>query len=230
MSGAYNRPDRPPHWLWLSLIPVLGGLAIAHAGQKTHNQSWLSVGLAFTVMSCLLHTHDMVVVLWLSQVGMGLYVRQKITANPSRLGSQAGPFPPRFSPREEKIDLNTCSKHELVYQLGLPIVYANDIDSVRQEGHIFTHIEELSEIAGLPENYARTIAPMITFRYDVHKEIETSWRCLNSYSERELMTAGIEASIAQRIIVEREKNGVYRSAIEVRNRTGIPLRSYQRLL
>jgi DNA uptake protein ComE-like DNA-binding protein len=36
--------------------------------------------------------------------------------------------------------------------------------------------------------------------------------------------------VADKIVAEREKNGVYRSAIEVRNRTGIPLKSYQQLL
>jgi DNA uptake protein ComE-like DNA-binding protein len=130
----------------------------------------------------------------------------------------------------EKIDINTCSKHDLVYALGLSIVYANDIDAVRQEGHIFTHIEELSEIAGLPERYQRTLAPLVTFTYNLHHESDISWRRLNYCSVEELTGEGIEADIARRIVEERDKNGVYRSAIEVRNRAGVPLKTYQQLL
>jgi DNA uptake protein ComE-like DNA-binding protein len=68
------------------------------------------------------------------------------------------------------------------------------------------------------------------FTYDLHKEIDTSWRRLNHYSAQELIGEGIRSDIAQRIVEEREKNGLYRSAIEVRNRAGIPLKAYQNLL
>jgi DNA uptake protein ComE-like DNA-binding protein len=231
MSGSYNQPDRSLNWLWLSLIPIFGGLAIAHAGKRTNNPSWVSVGIAFTIISFLLSSQGAIVTIWLAQVGMGLYVRNRILTHPALLGNSEPSSSPLPTLRPgEKIDINTCSKHDLIYALGLPIVYANDIDMVRQEGHIFTHIEELSEIAGLPERYQRTLAPLVTFTYDLHKEIDTSWRRLNHYSAQELMDEGIRSDLAQRIVEEREKNGLYRSAIEVRNRAGIPLKAYQNLL
>jgi DNA uptake protein ComE-like DNA-binding protein len=228
MSGPYNQPDRSLNWLWLSLIPLFGGLAIARAGKRTNNPSWVSVGIAFTLISFLLSSHGVIVTIWLAQVGMGLYVRHRILTHPALLGN-SDTSSPALRPGE-KIDINTCSKHDLIYALGLPIVYANDIDAVRQEGHIFTHIEELSEIAGLPERYQRTLAPSVMFTYDLHREIDTSWRRLNHYSAQELIDEGISSDMAQRIVEEREKNGLYRSAIEVRNRAGVPLKAYQNLL
>jgi DNA uptake protein ComE-like DNA-binding protein len=231
MSGSYNQPDHSLNWLWLSFIPVFGGLAIAHAGKRTNNPSWVSVGIAFTLISFLLSAQSAIVTIWLAQVGMGLYVRNRILTHPALLGNSEPSSSSLPALRSgEKIDINTCSKHDLVYVLGLPIVYANDIDAVRQEGHIFTHIEELSEIAGLPEPYQRTLAPLVMFTYDLHREIDTSWRRLNHYSAQELIGEGIRSDIAQRIVEEREKNGLYRSAIEVRNRAGVPLKAYQNLL
>lgn len=232
MSRSRDPFDTPPRWLWLSLIPVIGGLAIARAGKETENQSWISAGLAFSIISSILlfASPGKVATIWFAQVGMGVFVRQRLANHPALLENRPRQLAPKLTRPGEKIDINTCSKHDLVYQLGLPIVYANDIDAVRQEGHIFTHVEELSEIAGLPETYQRNLAPLVTFTYDLHKEIDTSWRRLNYYSEEELLTEGIAPAIAKRIIEEREKNGLYRSAIEVRNRAGVPLKSYQNLL
>ncbi len=47
MSNLSPRPPESSEWIWLSLVPVFGGLAIANAGKKTNNQSWLSVGKMF---------------------------------------------------------------------------------------------------------------------------------------------------------------------------------------
>jgi DNA uptake protein ComE-like DNA-binding protein len=196
---------------------------------KTNNQSWLSVGIAFTIISFIFFTQESFLVIWFAQIGMGLYIRQQLNSSQLTTGNKTRKKSPSLSPNQEKIDINTCSKNDLVYQLGLPIVYANDIDSVRHEGHIFTHLEELHTIAGLPENYLKKLEPLIIFTYDINKEIDVSWRGLNNYSVREFISLGIEESVANKIVAEREKNGLYRSAIEVRNRTGIPLKCYQQL-
>ena len=220
MSNLSPRPPESSEWIWLSLVPVFGGLAIANAGKKTNNQSWLSVGIALTIISLIFLTQESFIVIWFAQIGLGLYIRQQLNRTDSRQSS---------SPLE-KIDINSCSTNDLVHKLGLPIVYANDIISVRNEGHIFTHLEELHFLAGLPENYLKKLEPLIIFAYDIRQEVEVSWRCLNYYSVAELVNLGLDFSLADKIVAEREKNGVYRSAIEVRNRTGIPLKSYQQLL
>lgn len=230
MSNLSPRPSQSSSWILLSLIPVFGGLAIANAGKNTDNKSWISVGLAFTATSLILHAQSIFVVIWFAQIGMGLYVMQQLNSPQLTAGNKTRKNPPTLSKNQEKIDINTCSKNDLVYQLGLPIVYANDIDSVRHEGHIFTHLEELHTLAGLPENYLKKLEPLVIFTYDIHKEIDVSWRCVNHYSIPELISLGIEESVATKIISEREKNGLYHSAIEVRNRTGIPLKYYQQLL
>jgi DNA uptake protein ComE-like DNA-binding protein len=229
MTNLSPRSPESFTWIWLSLIPVFGGLAIANAGKIANNKSWISVGLAFTATSLILHAQSVFVMIWFAQIGMGLYILQQINSQQLIAGNKTRKISSTLSPNREKIDINTCSKNDLVYQLELPIVYANDIDSVRHEGHIFTHLEELHTIAGLPENYLKKLEPLIIFTYDINKEIDVSWRGLNNYSVREFISLGIEESVASKIVAEREKNGLYRSAIEVRNRTGIPLKYYQQL-
>jgi DNA uptake protein ComE-like DNA-binding protein len=227
MSNLSPRSPESSSWIWLSLVPVFGGLAIAYAGKKKDNKNWLSVGIALTMLSFIFFTQESFLVLWFAQIGMGLYVRQKLNSHSS---NRSETIQPQLSHHLEQIDINSCSKNDLVYKLGLPIVYANDIDAVRQEGHIFTHLEELHTIAGLPENYLKKLETLIIFTYNLHKEIDVSWRSLNNYSVSELVILGLEHSVADKIVAEREKNGPYRSAIEIRNRTGIPLKSYQQLL
>lgn len=137
-----------------------------------------------------------------------------------------------FSKREisaanHKLDINNCSKDELVKVLGLPIIYANDIESLKNEGYIFTHVEELSEIAGLPESYIGKLAGKVIFTYNSNKELECSWQRLNVMSIDELVMAGLGGTIAQKIVAERENNGEYRSIIDIKRRTSIPFHSYK---
>jgi len=67
---------------WLSLVPVFGGLAIANAGKKTNNQSWLSVGIALTIISFIFLTKESFIVIWFAQIGLGLYIRQQLNSHP----------------------------------------------------------------------------------------------------------------------------------------------------
>ncbi|XWK85653.1 MAG: helix-hairpin-helix domain-containing protein [Phormidium sp.] len=121
-----------------------------------------------------------------------------------------------------KVDINNCSKDDLVNLLGLPIVYANDIESLQKEGYIFTHLEELHEIAGIPENYLPRLAPLVTFSYDYKKEAHSSWKRLNVMSVQELIASGLESEVAFQIVAERQKRGEYKSAIDIKRRTNLP--------
>jgi DNA uptake protein ComE-like DNA-binding protein len=233
MSNFSSNKNKTPNWVWFSFIPVFGGLAIAYAGNKVGKTNWIWLGIGFIALSIIFASTELAVIIWLAQIGMAFYLKpqfslptttQKLLTIPDRETAKI------IALKKGKLDVNTCSKNELVYDLGLPIVYANDIDSVRNEGYMFTSIEELHEIAGIPENYLRKIEPLLAFGYHAHKEAEVSWRRLNSYSVTELIEVGISAEIAQKIVTEREKKGYYLSVIEVKNRTGIPLRYYQNLI
>ena len=59
--------------------------------------------------------------------------------------------------KKGKIDINQCTKDQMVYDLGLSIIYANDIEILRNEGYIFTDIDELAEVVGIPESVLRRI-------------------------------------------------------------------------
>ena len=69
-----------------------------------------------------------------------------------------------------------------------------------------------------------------TFSYNINLEVPTSWRRVNSYSQEELIQAGLETRVAAKIIQERETNGIYRSALEISKRTGLPLTTFQHLI
>ncbi|MDB9506508.1 hypothetical protein PN502_05240 [Microcystis aeruginosa CS-338/01] len=83
MSNLSPRPPESSEWIWLSLVPVFGGLAIANAGKKTNNQSWLSVGIALTIISLIFLTQESFIVIWFAQIGLGLYIRQQLNSHPS---------------------------------------------------------------------------------------------------------------------------------------------------
>lgn len=129
-----------------------------------------------------------------------------------------------------KVDINNCSKDELVYGLGLPIVYANEIESALKEGHIFTYIEELIDIAGIPDSYIPQLESLIVFNYYEKSQIDFSWRRCNTYSEAELIACNLEPEVAAKIVQEREAKGIYQSFPDLRKRTGLPLNKLTALL
>lgn len=216
-----------PPWIWFSFLPTLGGLSITYAGYKTKTNSWLAWGLGLTVASFLFSSSSVVILIWLSQIGFAFYIRKPFLAKTSSVSSlNSKNYRPSHVFNERKVDVNNCSKHELVHLLGLPIVYANDIDSLRSEGYIFTSIEELAEIVGISDNYLKRIEPLMLFTYDHRKEAHLSWRCLNVLSAEELSARGFALEVAQKIVEERRNNGEYRTLVDVKRRTGVPFSLY----
>jgi DNA uptake protein ComE-like DNA-binding protein len=234
MSDPSSWLKRTPVWVWCSLIPTLGGLSIAYAGRKSHTSEWVYLGLGICAAAIALGSYPIAAGIWLFQIAVAFSIKQNflIKMLPSResLTVTDAKTAQLLADIHGKLDINTCSKDEMVHRLGLPIVYANDIDAIRHEGYQFTHIEELCEIAGLPESYVGKLQPLIMFAYDVRKDNYFSWRRLNTCSVPELTSFGVEADIAQRIVSERLSGGDYRSIVDVKKRTGLPFRDYQSLM
>ncbi|MGF1539885.1 MAG: helix-hairpin-helix domain-containing protein [Pleurocapsa sp.] len=222
--------EKTPNWVWYSFIPTFGGLAITYAGNKTKTSKWVWLGVGFVASSVLLST-ELIAVIWLAQIGTAFYLKKNylIKTSGKQISTNDVYTARVIAKNQEQVDINNCTQNDLVYTLGLPIVYANDIKALVQEGYIFTYLEELSEVAGIPENYLKKIEPLITFSYDINKEADISWRRLNTLSLNDLIACNIEPSAAQKIIEER-KNGTYKSLIDVRKRTGIPINIYQHLV
>lgn len=224
MSTKYSWIEQTPKWVWWSFVPVFGGLAISYAGQETKTKSWAIVGLAITLSALLFSQVEGVLsIIWLAQIGTAFSLRDSFLAKkkyPKGLASNNN---------TELVDVNNCTKHELVHSLGLPIVYANDIESLRNEGHIFTDAEELSELVGVPEATVSRIAPLIVFSYDYRKEADFSWRRLNANSAEELIAFGIDPKVAKKIVAERER-GEYKSVMDVKRRTGLPFSAYSQIV
>lgn len=219
MSNLPQKASKFPAWVWLSMLPGFGGLAIVYGTRNLANKIWLLLGVGMTFLALAISSTEAAIWIWLSQVFLAFWLNHHLLQ--AKLTESKAKF---------QLDINTCSKHDLVYLLEMPIVYANDIESLRNEGYIFTHLEELVEIAGLPESYLKKIAPLVTFSYNLSREADVSWRRMNSYSKQQLIGSGLDAVVAEQIIAEREANGLYRSAIDIRNRTGLPLRSFEHLI
>ena len=231
MSNSQDWLEKTPKWVWYSFIPTFGGLAITYAGKKSKTPKWIGYGVGFFTLGIILSSTELIAIVWLAQIGTAFYLKKNYLIKTASKGMPINnaDIAKLIAQNKGQIDINNCSQDDLVYTLGLPIVYANDIHSLSQEGYIFTYIEELSEVAGVPENYLRKIEPLITFSYDIHKEADISWRRLNSLSFNELIACNIEESVAKKIITERTK-GVFKSLIDVKNRTGIPLSAYKHLM
>ena len=220
---------RTPAWFWLTVFPVLGGLGIVYAGNKANRYSWLCTGLFITTLGIVLSSYfsHLLGFVWLSQIAIAFFIKDdyvQILDSKSRQTNLAQAKTDKLLPTAtEKIDINNCSKDDLVYGLGLPIVYANEIESARNEGHIFTHLEELMEIAAIPDNYAPQLEDLIIFNYYQGKEADFSWRRCNHLSEQELVSCNLEPQVAASIVRERDARGIYNSFPDLRKRTGLPL-------
>jgi DNA uptake protein ComE-like DNA-binding protein len=225
------RNKSTPNWVWLSFVPLFGSMAIVYAGSKARTSKWMYLGAGVFTVSLFTVSSGMFYVAWLAQIYISFHIKEaflrKTADHPELPGFHNLAQYQAMPSSKAQVDINSCSKDELVRVLGLPIVYANDIESLKNEGYIFTHVEELSEIAGLPESYIGKLAGKVIFTYNSNKELECSWQRLNVMSIDELVMAGLGGTIAQKIVAERENNGEYRSIIDIKRRTSIPFHSYK---
>ncbi|MCA6593246.1 MAG: helix-hairpin-helix domain-containing protein [Pseudanabaena sp.] len=228
--------DQTPAWVFWSFVPVLGGGAIAYAGVKSGSNIWIGVGAGFVagaiVISSIPVLSILAKILWFAQIATAFALKRAYLAKtyPKDL---ALPDDPKLfaviAANRPKVDINTCSKNDLVNTLGLPIVYANDIESLRDEGHIFTSIEELHDILEIPNATLKKIEPIIIFSYDYRQESDYSWKRINSMSTDDLIGSGIEPNTAKAIAEERQRRGEFKSIMDIKKRTGVPFSAYRHL-
>lgn len=215
------------------MFPHLGGLAICYAGYRTKTPAWLAIGLGITVGAIALSSSTLVSLIWIAQVGTALYLRKAFlikSCPKNQLIPTDRHLAQLIARHHGKIDINQCSKHDLVYHLGLPIVYANQIDLLRQKGLVFVNLEQLVSQGGLPTNYASRLEPLVMFDHSITLiTSEEPWQCLNSFSVEELVTCGLTPQTATKIVTERERGGLYSSLLEINTRTGIPLKQINHL-
>ena len=226
--------EQIPSWIWVAFIPALGGIAHIYAGWKGKKKPWMVWGSGFIAGSIIASSlsPQLSFLVWTGQIVTAFMFRREylIATAPKGVLIPSSQVALLMAEKKGQIDINQCTKDEMVYDLGLSIIYANDIELMRNEGYIFTDIDELSEVVGIPESTLRRIEPLIVFRYDVNKEVEVSWRRLNSLSVEELVNQGIERVNAEKIVDERTNRGTYQSLIDVRKRTGIPVSVYKHLV
>jgi Helix-hairpin-helix motif len=226
-----------PQWIWWSLCPVFGGLTIAYAGYLTKTKQWLQIGLGMSGLLLLasLAGHSWLVFL---SVPVQLAIAMKIKNTYLIKTAPRGAILPTdrqtaksIAEIRGKVDINKCSKDDLVYILGLPIVYANNIELLKTEGHMFLQIEELTSLADVPAKYCEAIEPMTAFNYYEDQSIDAiDWQRLNSLPAAELVELGLDPNSAEVICTERQLHGAYRSLVEVKRRTGLPINLYKHLI
>ncbi len=234
MSLYNNWFTRFPTWIWFSLIPIYGGASLIYAGWKARTSLWIKIGIGFILGGwfCVSYSIHGLIFLWVAQIYYAFTLKREYLVKTAPRGETipTQKIAGLLAKNRGQIDINNCSKDDIVYDLGLPLAYANDIEILKNEGYIFTHIEELGEVVGIPETVLERVEPLIIFRYDPHKETDVSWRRLNTFSIRELIDHGIPAHHAEYIVMEREKNGQFKSLVSVRKRTNIPISVYRHLV
>jgi len=221
--------DRTPQWVWCSCIPVLGGGAIAYAGSRTNSKVWIGIGAAF-VAAAILYSNPLI---WVAQIGTAFLLKREYlikTFPKNHLLPDDPKLLAAIALHRPKVDINTCSKNDLVNILGLPIVYANDIASLKAEGFIFTSIEDLHDILEIPNSTLSRIAPIVAFSYDYRQEAGYSWKRFNSMSAEDLIILGLEQKVALAIAAERKNRGEFKSVMDIKKRTGIPFRAFSQLV
>jgi DNA uptake protein ComE-like DNA-binding protein len=224
-----------PIWIKITWIPVIGGGAIAYAGYVIKNNTWIVLGMGFVGISAIAallfgFRVEVLAAMYVGQVVAGLMFKQEflVKTYPRHL-----PLPKDLklfhavAAERPKIEINTCSKDDLVNRLGVPIVYANDVLALREDGYIFTYSEELTEILGIPVATVQRISAFITFSY--YQEQEYSWQRVNHLQVEQLVSLGLEVKVAEAIAQERELNGDYRSLMDIKKRTGLLFSSYRQL-
>lgn len=166
---------------------------------------------------------------------------QKINSTSSYWLSRITPIISKFFSQTEvnirgkvvkNVDINTCSIDDLVHLVGIPSIYADNIELIRSEGYHFLDIEDLTQLADLPEDYCRKIEPLIAFTYyeQVANSDATNWQRLNNLSMSELIELELDQDVAMKICDERHQNGEYRALVEVKRRTGLPISAYKYLI
>jgi TM2 domain-containing membrane protein YozV len=133
---------------------------------------------------------------------------------------------------KNKLDINNCSTSDLVHMAGILPKHAENIALIRSEGYQFLALEDLTELADLPKDYCQKIEPLISFHYYDRAEdfYPTNWQYLNSLSIEELIELDLDPDVATKICNERDHNGVYRSLVDVKWRTGLPISVYKNLI
>lgn len=228
--------DQTPKWVWWSFVPALGGGAIAYAGVKSGSKIWLGIGAAFVTASIILYSTPSLMgfaqIIWYAQIATAFALKREYLTKtyPNHLPLPEDPkLFAAIASKRPKIEINSCSKNDLVNVLGLPIVYANDIESLRDEGHIFTSLEEMHDILEIPNATLKKIESMVTFSYDYRQELSYSWKRVNSMSADELIAIGMDAKVATAIAAERKLRGEFKSIMDIKKRTGIPFSAYRQL-
>jgi DNA uptake protein ComE-like DNA-binding protein len=228
--------DQTPNWVWWSCFPIFGGGAITYSGVKSGSNIWIGVGAGFVAAAIILPSipilSNLAGLVWIAQVATAFALKREylIRTYPKDLPLPEDPkLFAVIAAKRPKIEINSCSKNDLVNVLGLPIVYANDIDSLRDEGHIFTSIEELHDILEIPNATLKKIEPMLVFSYNYRQESSYSWKRINSMNVDDLIDLGIEENAAKAIASERQLHGEFKSIMDIKKRTGIPFSAYRHL-
>ncbi len=225
-----------PDWVWWSLCPVFGALTIAYAGYLTKTDKWLKIGGG---MSAILLLASLASQSWLIYLAVPIQFAIAMSIKSTYLIKMAprGAILPTDRQTAQlianirgQVDINKCSKDDLVHILGLPIAYANNIELIKSEGYMFTHIEELTGLADLPEQYCQSIEPLVAFNYYEQFADPIDWQRLNVLPSSELIELGLDRDTAEVICNERQLHGNYRSLVEVKRRTGLPINLYKHLI
>ncbi len=218
-----------PNWLYLAAVPGLGWTALLFAGYQAKQRDWLLAALicgALSVTGLVTGIEGLVSLGWLAAI-LHLYVMRESYQTYYRLVAN----PTYKTPTTLGVDLNQATKDQLVYQLNLPITQANKILELRKSGVVFTSIEELAGYTGIALTRLRAVEPIMIFAYHEFGNAYEKWQRINTLNAAEISQAfQLPPELSQRLVQERDQNGLFHSLVELRQRSALPYDQLGKLL
>ncbi|MBL1211459.1 MAG: hypothetical protein FWJ34_17870, partial [Geminocystis sp. GBBB08] len=132
MVSHNNWFEKNPPWLWWSFLPIFGGISLIYAGWKGKTNSWLYIGGGLTFSSIIFSNSVPILInlIWISQIVIAFKIKENylIKTAPKGVLIPSAKIAQLMAENRGQVDINNCSKDDIVYRLGLSIIYANDID------------------------------------------------------------------------------------------------------
>lgn len=216
--------ERIPTWIRWTWVPIVGSLGLLQAGLVTRQRRWILISIG---LGCL----GLVAAPLSGWGSLGAWVAQIVLARVWRRPFLARTYPadwplPRdpalvreIAPFRDPVDINRCTRHQLVHDLGLPIVYANEIESLRVQGSLMLSVDDLRNLVRLPEETIERLEPVLQFQYYSHEAEAVAWQRLNTDTQAQLVAHGWDPGVAAAIVQERRR-GPFRSPADAGQRVG----------
>jgi hypothetical protein len=79
MSNLPEKTAKVPPWVWLSMLPAFGGLAIVYGARNLNNKLWTGLGIGVTFLALRLQSTELAIWIWLSQMALAFWLNHQLS-------------------------------------------------------------------------------------------------------------------------------------------------------